>query len=93
MFYGSTHFTLFCWPFTARPRAYSEKGLRQLLKPRLLKVNNIDIQKVYFEVSNNEYENKNILDLSSLDGNSNPNLPEGIRKVFNSINNNKLINI
>lgn len=79
--------------FTARPRAYSEKGLRQLLKPRLLKVNNIDIQKVYFEVLNNEYENKNILDLSSLDGNSNPNLPEGIRKVFNSINNNKLINI
>lgn len=79
--------------FTARPRAYSEKGLRQLLKLRLLKVNNIDIQKVYFEVSNNEYENKNILDLSSLDGNSNPNLPEGIRKVFNSINNNKLINI
>lgn len=34
--------------FTARPKAYSKKGLRQLLKLRLLKVNNIDIKKKYF---------------------------------------------
>ena len=34
--------------FTSRPKAYSKKGLRQLLKIRLLKVNNIDIKKKYF---------------------------------------------
>lgn len=34
--------------FTSRPKAYSKKGLRQLLKLRLLKVNNIDIKKKYF---------------------------------------------
>ena len=43
--------------FTARPRAYSEKGLRQLLKLRLLKVNNLDIQKIYFDVINNKFDN------------------------------------
>lgn len=34
--------------FTSRPKAYSEKGLKQLLKLRLLKVNNIDIKDLYF---------------------------------------------
>ena len=34
--------------FTSRPKAYSKKGLRQLLKLRLLKVNNKDIKKMYF---------------------------------------------
>ena len=34
--------------FTSRPKAYSKKGLRQLLKLRLLKVNNIDIKTKYF---------------------------------------------
>ena len=43
--------------FTSRPRAYSERGLRQLLKLRLLKVNNQDIQKIYFGVLNHEYDN------------------------------------
>lgn len=33
--------------FTSRPKAYSENGLRQLLKLRLLKVNNINIKKKY----------------------------------------------
>lgn len=42
--------------FTARPRAYSERGLRQLLKLRMLKVNNQDIQKIYFGVLNNEFK-------------------------------------
>lgn len=79
--------------FTARPRAYSKKGLRQLLKLRLLKVNNIDIQKTYFEVLNKKYETKNILDLSFAPDNMISNIPEGIRKVFNSINNNKITNI
>lgn len=41
--------------FTARPRAYSEKGLRQLLKLRMLKVNNQDIQKIYFGILKNEF--------------------------------------
>lgn len=34
--------------FTSRPKAYSKKGLRQLLKLRLLKVNNKDIKSMYF---------------------------------------------
>ena len=43
--------------FTSRPRAYSENGLRQLLKLRLLKLNNIDIQKTYFDVLNHKFDN------------------------------------
>lgn len=35
--------------FTSRPKAYSEKGLRQLLKLRLLKVNKNNIKQMYFE--------------------------------------------
>lgn len=46
--------------FTSRPRAYSEKGLRQLLKLRLLKVNNYDIQKIYFEVYSNVSKNNTV---------------------------------
>lgn len=33
--------------FTSRPKAYSKRGLRQLLKLRLLKVNNKDIKQMY----------------------------------------------
>ena len=33
--------------FTARPKAYSKKGLNHLLKLRLLKVNGTDIKKLY----------------------------------------------
>lgn len=33
--------------FTARPKAYSENGLRRLLKLRLLKVNGINIKELY----------------------------------------------
>lgn len=35
--------------FTSRPKAYSKKGIRQLLKLRLLKVNHIDIKQKYLE--------------------------------------------
>lgn len=35
--------------FTSRPKAYSKKGLRQLLKLRLLKINNKDIKKIYLD--------------------------------------------
>lgn len=52
--------------FTARPRAYSEKGLRQLLKLRLLKVNNQDIQKIYFGMLNNEYEQEILINSESI---------------------------
>ena len=43
--------------FTSRPRAYSEKGLRHLLKLRLLKLNNVDIQLTYFNVIKGVYDN------------------------------------
>ena len=35
--------------FTSRPKAYSKKGIRQLLKLRLLKVNNFDIKQKYLD--------------------------------------------
>lgn len=35
--------------FTARPKAYSENGLRRLLKLRLLKVNGINIKELYLD--------------------------------------------
>ena len=53
--------------FTSRPRAYSEKGLRQLLKLRLLKVNNIDIQKTYLDVINGKYSNQFNIDYNIFD--------------------------
>ena len=43
--------------FTSRPRAYSEKGLRHLLKLRLLKLNDVDIQTTYFNVIKGVYDN------------------------------------
>ena len=35
--------------FTSRPKAYSKKGLIQLLKLRLLKINNKNIKDIYFK--------------------------------------------
>ena len=35
--------------FTSRPKAYSKKGLRQLLKLRLLKINRINIKNLYLD--------------------------------------------
>ena len=35
--------------FTARPKAYSEKGLRKLLKLRMLKVNKVNIKELYLK--------------------------------------------
>jgi len=77
--------------FTSRPRAYSKHGLRQLLKLRLLKANNIDIQKTYFQVLNKEYEHKNILDLSSFDkGSSSYSVPYWLKIRLDNISNNKV---
>ena len=38
--------------FTSRPKAYSKKGLRQLLKLRLLKVNGKNIKELYLNQLN-----------------------------------------
>lgn len=43
--------------FTSRPKAYSKKGLKQLLKLRLLKINGKDIKKQYL----NQYRKKEII--------------------------------
>lgn len=50
--------------FTSRPRAYSYKGIKQLLKLRLLKVNKQDINQIYFNILNNKYKEKEVLDFS-----------------------------
>lgn len=43
--------------FTARPKAYSKKGLEQLLKLRLLKVNGRNIKDLYYKSINNKIIN------------------------------------
>lgn len=47
--------------FTSRPKAYSKKGLRQLLELRLLKVNKKDIKEIYI----NNLRNKDIKENNS----------------------------
>lgn len=42
--------------FTSRPKAYSQKGLRQLLKLRLLKVNKKNIKQLYLNNLKPKYE-------------------------------------
>ena len=81
--------------FTSRPRAYSENGLRHLLKLRLLKVNNIDIQQTYFDVINGKYRDipildSNIFDISFTNPNSNYQYPERLKNIFNSYSNSYL---
>lgn len=51
---------LFADIFTSRPKAYSKNGLRQLLKLRLLKINNKDIKKMYFDSFKEMKSNINI---------------------------------
>lgn len=49
--------------FTSRPKAYSKKGLKQLLKVRLLKTNGYNIKDIYFKNLN---KNENIkIDINS----------------------------
>lgn len=73
--------------FTARPRAYSKKGLRQLLKLRMLKVNNQDIQKIYFGVINNEFKKEILTNteiiFSSKKDNDIYSLPQWLMKTLN----------
>ena len=47
--------------FTSRPKAYSKKGLKQLLKLRLLRINGEDIKKQYL----NQYRNNEIINNQS----------------------------
>lgn len=52
--------------FTARPKAYSENGLRKLLKLRMLKVNKVNIKELYLNqlinptIKNNKINNLKI---------------------------------
>ena len=71
--------------FTSRPRAYSVKGLRQLLKLRLLKVNNIDIQKTYFDVLNKKFEEKFKVD-HTIFSETVSKVPYGIKELLNCYN-------
>jgi len=50
--------------FTSRPKAYSKNGIKQLLKLRLLKINNKDIRKEYF----NQFRTKEDKSISELQG-------------------------
>jgi hypothetical protein len=50
--------------FTSRPKAYSKKGLRQLLKLRLLKVNNKNIKDLYFKSLQNNNTKNNYQEIS-----------------------------
>lgn len=55
--------------FTSRPKAYSKNGIRQLLKLRLLKVNNQDIKFLYFK-SLIPKKNTNIYQSNSITNNN-----------------------
>ena len=46
--------------FTARPKAYSENGLRKLLKLRMLKVNKVNIKELYLKQLINPQKPKQI---------------------------------
>lgn len=48
--------------FTSRPKAYSKKGLRKLLKIRLLKINGNNLKEVYFNSFNKTKTEKNNID-------------------------------
>ena len=67
--------------FTSRPRAYSEAGLRQILKLRLLRVNGEDIQQIYLDVLRNSFQKHYSLDLSSFYSTpSSGNIPYWLKK-------------
>ena len=46
--------------FTARPKVYSEKELRKLLKLRLLKINKVNIKELYLNQLNHPPQSKEI---------------------------------
>ena len=64
--------------FTSRPKAYSKKGLRQLLKLRILKINKIDIKELYFQNINTHRINIKKKQLANQENkrNNNYNIPQ-----------------
>lgn len=53
--------------FTSRPKAYSHKGLKQLLKIRLLKVNGYNIKDIYLKNLNTKTTNKENIEIKKVD--------------------------
>lgn len=53
--------------FTSRPKAYSHKGLKQLLKIRLLKVNGYNIKDIYLKNLNKKTTNKENIEIKKVD--------------------------
>lgn len=75
--------------FTSRPRAYSEKGLRHLLKLRLLKLNDVDIQTTYFNVIKGVYDNiyeidSKIFSFNYENSNNNYEIPQWLSRTLYS---------
>ncbi len=71
--------------FTSRPKAYSYNGIKQLLKLRLLRVNNQDINKIYFDVLNKKHENKEVAHFDMFEKLSKPDyytVPIQINKIL-----------
>ena len=64
--------------FTSRPKTYSKKGLRQLLKLRILKINKIDIKELYFQNINTHRINIKKKQLANQENkrNNNYNIPQ-----------------
>ena len=52
---------------TSRPKAYSHKGLKQLLKIRLLKVNGYNIKDIYLKNLNKKTTNKENIEIKKVD--------------------------
>ena len=76
--------------FTSRPRAYSEKGLRHLLKLRLLKLNDVDIQMTYFKVIKGVYDNvckidSDIFNFTFSGSNNNYQVPQWLSVTLRSV--------
>ena len=53
--------------FTSRPKSYSHKGLKQLLKIRLLKVNGYNIKDIYLKNLNKKTTNKENIEIKKVD--------------------------
>ena len=53
--------------FTSRPKSYSHKGLKQLLKIRLLKVNGYNIKDIYLKNLNKKTTNKKNIEIKKID--------------------------
>ena len=89
MLYGISYFYIFADIFTSRPKSYSKKGLRQLLKLRLLKVNNKNIKEKYF----NTFRKKIRINQSHTYNNHNDKCYDNTLLQFLQFNSDNYINI